>query len=480
MTLRANFYMALTVFFFLFLPVNQVFADNSEVEELKQQLKQMQTQMELMERKIHELETKKEIPMEETDEVRVERRQFDPAGTPIGLRTTPERQTGFFGQALQSMNPAISVIGIFSAAYYSEDEPLVRAEGDPEDTGVNLQELEIGFQSIVDPYFRFDTFLSITPEEFEIEEAYGTTLLTLPLNSQIRAGLMRSKFGRINTQHRHDHEFVTLPLVATRFLGEHLNPIGIEANFLLPTPWFSELTMAVNSPDVETASFERDADSNNLGRLLYNFHLSNFFDVSESFGFILGGSFATGPNATDVGNRTNLFGVDLFAKYRPLRDNPFQEIMFQGEFMYRDAETLEGTLRDYGFYTQVIYRFAQRWRAGIRFGMTDTRDAIEFDDDHHDEEHHDEDHHERAFVNSSASPFAGITNNGDDDHHHGDDQLGLFGREYRISPMLTFSPTEFSYIRLQYDYTDQKFDRSQHAVFLQFMYAIGAHGAHPF
>jgi hypothetical protein len=46
--------------------------------------------------------------------------------------------------------------------------------------------------------------------------------------------------------------------------------------------------------------------------------------------------------------------------------------------------------------------------------------------------------------------------------------------------MLTFSPSEFSQFRLEYDYLNQNYAGNQHAIFLQFQYAIGAHGAHPY
>ena len=46
--------------------------------------------------------------------------------------------------------------------------------------------------------------------------------------------------------------------------------------------------------------------------------------------------------------------------------------------------------------------------------------------------------------------------------------------------MLTFRPSEFSQFRLEYDYLNQNYGGNQHAIFLQFQYAIGAHGAHPY
>ena len=445
-------FMCFLAVFYLITPVYSSAAD-SEIEELKKQMKQMEKNMEMMNKKITDLEEKNRKLEREAVESRRESQIADETlPTP---QVQPSGQT-FLGQAFQTFNPAISVIGIFAAAYYSEDEPVVFAENDPEDTGINLQELEIGFQSVVDSYFRFDSFLSISREGLEIEETYGTTLLSLPANSQFRVGIMRSKFGRINQIHRHSQNFVTLPIVAAEFLGEHLNPTSIEANFLIPVPWYLELSASVGSPDVETASFARDEDGNDIGRLLYIFHLANFFELSDSLGMSLGGSFATGSNGTEPGNRTNLYGVDFFAKYRPLESHPYQELQLQSEFMYRDAETAEGDQADWGLYAQAVYRFAKRWNAGVRYGITDTDDPLT---------------PEEEVIEVEAE---------EEEEGHEDEVLGLFGKQYRISGMLTFNPTEFSRIRLQYDYLNQSFAEDQHGVFLQFQYAIGAHGSHPY
>ena len=452
-------FMCFLAIFYLITPVYS-FAADSEIEELKKQMKQMEKNMEMMNNKITDLEEKNRKLEREAAESRRESEIADESLTTPQVQ--PSGQT-FLGQAFQTFNPAISVIGLFAAAWYSEDDPFVFAEADPENTGVNLQELEIGFQSVVDSYFRFDSFLSFSREGVELEEAYGTTLLSLPANSQYRIGVMRSKFGRINQLHRHNQNFVTLPLVAAQFLGEHLNPTSIEANFLVPLPWYMELSASGGSPDVETASFARDEDGNNLGRLLYVFHLANFFDVSDSLGVSLGGSFATGSNGTAPGNRTNLYGVDLFAKYRPLESHPYQELQLQTEFMYRDAETTEGDQGDWGLYAQAVYRFAKRWNAGVRYGITDTDDPISPEED--------------LEIEGALTPIA---QEEEEEEEHGEEPLGLFGEQYRISAMLTFNPTEFSRIRFQYDYLNQDFADNQHGLFLQFQYAIGAHGAHPY
>lgn len=440
---------------------NRSFADNAddlrkEITELKQMMQKMRQRLDDLDKRNKELEEKSNVISKEYE---------IPAAMVESSSSKLPTERGFLQRAIQTLNPDISAIGIFSASYYSRDNPLTVAEVDPEDTGVDLQEIELAFSGNIDPYFRFDTYFVIDREGIETEEAFATTLGSLPLNSQYRIGIMRSKFGRINTVHRHSQNFVTLPLVANAFLGEHLNPTSIEANFLVPIPWFLELSAAVGSPEVETASFDRDADRNNLGRLLYVFHIKNFFEVSDSLSVNLGGSFATGANGTAQGNRTNLFGADLLAKYRPLKDSPYKELYLQSEFMYRDAQTRQASLADYGFYTQLVYRFTKRWNAGGRFGMTDTDDPLQSEQG------------EGAEL-FDKDQFFTLINSGEEQEEEG--RLGLFGKTYRVTAMLTFNPTEFSRIRLQYDYTDPDFDNDQHALFLQFQYSLGAHGAHPF
>ena len=59
------------------------------------------------------------------------------------------------------------------------------------------------------------------------------------------------------------------------------------------------------------------------------------------------------------------------------------------------------------------------------------------------------------------------------------DPLGY--ERWRLSPNLTFYPSEFSKIRLQYNYDDiLENDSTEHSVFLQFEFLLGSHGAHKF
>jgi hypothetical protein len=447
-------------------PFLQNTAYGQESDDVKNEIKELKQMMEKMQQRITELEEKNralEQEMKEKEQpkenvvVKEETENVPPATQP------PPRQESFLSKVGQTLNPDISVIGIFAGAWYSRNDPYVFAEDDPQQTGVKLQELELAFQSVVDPYFRFDTFISFKQDSVEVEEAYGTSLFSMPLGAQFRMGRMRAKFGRINQLHTHVQNFVTLPLVAAEFLGEHLNPTSIEADFLIPVPWYMELSALGGSPDVETPTFATDeSNANNLAYLLYVFHIANFFDVSDSLAVNVGASFATGSNGTGPDERSNLYGADFYAKYRPLRNSPYTEIRLQSEFMWRQAETPEERLEDYGFYTEGIYRFAQRWNTGLRFGMTDTTTPVSDS----------EAGLEFASAGSPGLLSSRAINPGA--------TLGLPGRAYRISPMLTFRPSEFSQFRLEYDYLNQSYAGNQHALFLQFQYAIGSHGAHPY
>jgi hypothetical protein len=407
-----------------------------EKEDIKQQMQELRQQMDSMQKKLQELEEKNKKLEEEAQKQKEEKEIKEVISQPI----PPPPSGGTLQRIFQSLNPDISAIGIFSAAYFSTNNPPQLADTDPANTGINLQEFELGFQGVVDPYFRADSFITFTLEDVEVEEAYLTTL-SLPFNLQIRAGKMRSKFGKINLQHTHVQDFVDVPLPYGTFLSGELSPVGGELNYLLPLPWYAELSASVNSPTEGAPSFAPSSDAKNLGLLLYTANLTNFFELSDALSVSVIGSFATGSNGTALDNRTNLYDGTLFIKYRPLENSSYQAVKLQAEFMYRQAETPQGNFNDWGAYAYVIDRFAQRWDAGFRFDFVDS---------------------DKQFP--SEQP----------------DELSPAQKQFRYSGLLRFSPSEFSRIELQYDFYNPSFRSNFNAVFLQFQYAIGAHGAHPF
>jgi hypothetical protein len=57
---------------------------------------------------------------------------------------------------------------------------------------------------------------------------------------------------------------------------------------------------------------------------------------------------------------------------------------------------------------------------------------------------------------------------------------GQFQRRTRVTPALTFNPSEFSRLRVQYEWDKERFESSEHAAILQLEFSMGPHGAHPF
>jgi hypothetical protein len=378
------------------------------------------------------------------------------------------------GRFIQSLNPDMSVILSLTGAYFN-DRALGSGNGnaaplgatDPQKSGFFLQELELAFQAAVDPYFRLDTFLSISLEGLEVEEAYLSTL-ALPGGLQFRTGLIYQKLGRQNLRHLHTWDFVDNMLPVTRLLGKDgFRTVGLETNWLMPLPWYAELSFSIGMPSgASVPSFVGEGardQSFHLGDpsdLLYVFHLGQQFDLSEDWALSLGFSYALAPNGSggNGANRTHLVGGDLFLKWRPLR-RPYTEIRFTTEGYGRLLDTPEGRLVDWGLYAMLTFRLSKRWFLSFRYDrveVDDPRKLVAYD-----------------FAQPSPDPARPVP----------------LADQNRGSVALTWQPTEFSQIRVQYnndwirrtagDGTGGKWGQV-HEVFVQLQGNIGTHGAHPY
>jgi hypothetical protein len=352
------------------------------------------------------------------------------------------------------MNPGISVDGLFSLTQFSRDVPQTFATGhDPRRNGFNLQQIEISYQSNVDPYFRADIHSVFGPDGMEFEEAYGSTT-GLPGGFQIMAGQFFNRFGRGNPTHPHSWEFADKQLVLGRFFGGDgfRNP-GLQISWLTPLPWFSEFIMSGHNSTGDTATSFRSPNMGDattadfttmrsISDLVYLLRTNNFVSLSEDLSLILGGSYLTGPNA--LGNRTNIMGADLYLRFR--RPNSLAFITLEFEYLRRLYGGHVSTFDDQGLYTQVVFRLPepwQRWHFGLRFDWVGPQ---------------------------TAPTFASGTAGADTDRN----------QRTRISPVISFYPTEFSKVRIQYDNDNQQTVGVQHVVSLQLEFLVGAHGAHSF
>jgi hypothetical protein len=350
---------------------------------------------------------------------------------------------------------------------------LQLGDHDPQKRGFSLRNAEVALDGAVDPYFKgfANIVLKLDNDnttQIELEEAYLQST-SLPANLQLKAGQFFAAFGRNNPQHPHAWAFVDAPIISTRAFGpDGLRNVGAQLSWLAPTPFYTELFLGIfdgqggtmhsfRNPGADDGTgVSRFAGRATINRnlrgpqdLVYTPRITSSFEVADNQTLVAGLSGAFGPNDTGAHSRTEIYGADIYWKWKPSNAKAgFPFVSWQTEALYRrfgagadpTAPTLlpSENLKDWGLYSQVLWGFKPRWVAGIR-GDYASGNSATFD------------------VND---PFR--------------------GDRYRVSPVLTFYPSEFSKFRLQYNYDHGQFIGSEHSVWFQMEFMLGAHGAHKF
>ena len=316
-------------------------------------------------------------------------------------------------------NPDMAVIGDFVGA-------IGKSPGGGEPS-LEMHEVEASFQAIVDPYARADFFLAFNPEGVEIEEAF-ITFPTLPGGLLMKVGKLRAAFGKVNTLHNHTLPWTDRPLMTESLVGgeEGLGDAGISLSRLFPNRYvFLEATGEVYRGQNEVFKGEDRGDLAYLGRL------RAYRDLTESSNLDLGGSFASGASGEGPGLKRLLIGVDATFRYRPLRRAIYRRLLARTELVWSRMEGQDRKHDAFGMYASAEYQFARRWFAGVRY-----------------------DRSQQAVAPSGSDTGTSLT--------------------------LTYWPSEFSQIRGQYRRTEPAAGEARNEVLFQFLFSIGAHGAHAF
>jgi len=358
-----------------------------------------------------------------------------PAETQAGIATQASAEAvtvgGGSASAAKALNPDISVIGDFIGAVGGNTPPnLATLQQFP---SLQMHESEIGMQAIIDPYARGDFFLSFGENNVSLEEGY-ITFTALPAGFVARVGKMRAAFGKVNTMHNHVLPWVDRPLVNTNLVGgeDGIDDAGISVEHILPAPKgiFLDVTGQVfrgDSSDVFQQSKRSDVSTVE--------HLRAYRDITESTNIDLGFSYARGHNVGKLqlpGDFiTQLYGIDATVRWKPLRRSIYHSFVGRSELVWSQRQQLPSQQNAFGFYVSGDYQLGRRWFAGGRYDWSD------------------------------RAQFANLTDKG-------------------AAATLTYWPSEFSQIRGEYRFTHYAENTDSNELFMQLIFSLGAHGAHPF
>jgi hypothetical protein len=345
---------------------------------------------------------------------------------------------------------------------------LQPGDHDPRVRGFTVPNVELTFDGAVDPYFK--GFANIVHKidadgetGVELEEAYFLTT-SLPANLQLKGGQFFTEFGRQNPQHPHSWTFVDQPLVLNRMFGpDGLRGQGVRLSWLVPTSWYLEAMVTLQNSVGETMSSFRSEESpeihggvpverevEELQDMLLAPRITTSFELTSTQTLLVGVSGAFGPNNSGPSVRTEIYGADVYWKWKSARaDKGFPFVSIQSEFLSRRYGAAERqsaddpgvtlpaeTLRDDGAYAEVAWGIKPRLVAGLR----------------------------GEFANGDDGAYASVVR----------------ADRKRLSPNLTWFPTEFSKVRFQYNYDDRTGIGIDHSFWVQFEFILGAHAAHKF
>ncbi|HSQ69563.1 MAG TPA: hypothetical protein VLM41_05720 [Steroidobacteraceae bacterium] len=383
------------------------------------------------------------------------------------------------GTDMKAFNPAISVILAGNYANLSQDPGTWAIAGfipageeiGPGERSFNLGESELTLSGSIDPYFMGSITAALSPEnEIAVEEAYFRTL-ALPAGLMLKGGRFFSGLGYLNEIHAHAWDFIDQPLVYQAFYGGQFAQDGLQLKWLAPTDLFVEF--GAETGNGESFPGTRRGVNGANGVTLFA-HLGG--DFADDWAWRGGVSWMElravereyeDVNALDQDvinaftGKSRTWIVDATLKWTRPGDPKRRSLKLQGEYMHRSEDgqlaydlattDLAGSFdsAQSGWYLQGVYQFLPRWRVGARYDSLD-----------------------------SGSPRIGLVRSG-----------ALTAADFpalasadpsRTTLMLDWSPSEFSRLRAQYAWDDARDAATDEQFFLQYIYSLGAHGAHKF
>jgi hypothetical protein len=331
-------------------------------------------------------------------------------------------------------NPSIGMNALFSGeAAHNLNRPY----------GLQFDEAEISMISVVDPYWTLESNIVFTPDGVDPEEVWARTTRIPGIG--LKVGKLRGTFGKHGQLHTHAFPFIQAPVIMANTIGEEgFKDAGLEASWLTPLPWYSELTGGVYQAVAADADHPLDFGSTRHDNIPFLGHWKNEIDLNDATTLELGQSILQGRGSD--GDLHSALGADVtFRNVPPLNSNRRGWIL-QGEYIQKGSD-VGGTYRkeQNGWYASFQYRLSQVWWAGLRG-----------------EQAHD------SFTDFLVD-------------HAGDP---LPGKVTRGSAQISWTPSEFSFVRLEYSHAQADagsgFKPSDDRILIQMSFTIGYHPAHAY
>ncbi len=439
-----------------------------EIERLKRSIQELKetvrSQEELLRRQEERLEELKKAEAEPS-----------PPPVPQEIPPTPEAPSAiqrFLGGLL--LNPEMRVEGNFLGVNTRGLSRNAELEGFASDR-MSLKSLEIGFRASVDPFAIFEAIIDgkhlveieegdqKVSAEVELEEAF-LTLPRLPLGIQAKLGRLRTSFGEFSDSDPEEFPEIDPPNIVVHLFGEEgegWTDNGFNLNYQFGDPWSDKLThliwFGLYNGDNDVAFHGGKAN-----KPVYFTRFETFFEVGPRAGAELGVSFATGSsnrtirleeNGEEVEvlergtRRTNLVNAHLEFDWRHPVLTLYRGFNLLAEVYYSNVSEGGGThLEGLGGYILSEALLARRWSIGARLDYVGRCPGFE---------------------NSLCTRIESDRDIED-------------RREWAASGILTFRPSRFLSLRLQYKHTDRNYARDSDEILAQALFIIGFERPGPF
>jgi hypothetical protein len=363
-------------------------------------------------------------------------------------------------------NPSIGVLLNGKAGGYSREEAEIAGfavghEGERGKEGIAVDHSELNFSANADDKFYGSLTAAVAEHEgeteIELEEAHLQTLpgAGLPAGLGIKAGRALWTLGYLNERHAHADDFADRPLPYRVFLNHSYNDDGAEISYVLPTDFYAEIGGgAFRGDDFPFGGAKGEGAGAWSAYARVGGDVANNQDWRVGAYVLSGESNGGRPSNEDavsfIGD-VGLYVADVRYNWAPTGNPKERELSLQGEYFrrtengsYEDAGAGTGPVAfdgdSDGWYAQAVYKFHPQWRTGARYSRLDA-------------------HYLPAGLAGSA-----LDGNGHDPEAY--------------ALMTDWTNSEFSRVRLQYNYETPDEGRADHQFLLQYVLSLGAHAAH--